>query len=93
MSEDKIEIYEEEYNVNPIKDDDNMVKLKEAVLNGLRPVERKILLTYAEVGTYTECAKHYHVSITTIRRYLDDIRSKVKNMINYDDDYSKPIID
>lgn len=73
----------DEYKPDTLEDDDLLYTLKEAIQN-LRPVERKIFLTYTELGTYTQAAKTFHVSVPTIRKYLAEIREKIKNYINND---------
>ena len=73
----------DEYQPDTLEDDDLLYTLKEAIQN-LRPVERKIFLTYTELGTYTQAAKTFHVSVPTIRKYLAEIREKIKNYINND---------
>lgn len=73
----------DEYKPDTLEDDDLLYTLKEAI-QSLRPVERKIFLTYTELGTYTQAAKTFHVSVPTIRKYLAEIREKIKNYINND---------
>ena len=80
-----IEIYEEEFNPDPILDDDRLYTLKKALMS-LRPVERKIFLTYVESGTYSETARQYHVSVPTAKRYLIDIKNKLIEMMEDDID-------
>lgn len=77
-----IEIDLTEYDYKEWEDDDRMYRLK-ASLNTLRPVEKKIFLTYTELGTYTETAKYFKVSVPTIRKYITQIRAKI---LEYDDD-------
>ena len=57
-------------------DDDALRTLKERILS-LRPAERRILLTYIDFGTYSETAREFNVSSTCIRKYINDIRSKL----------------
>lgn len=75
-------VFEEDYlTIDTMTDTDEQLRLKKAIL-ALRPVERKILLTYAENETYSRTAADFNVSVTTIRRYLDDIRIKIINNLN-----------
>lgn len=74
-----VDIYEEEYSPT-MEDDDRMYKLKMAI-RSLRPVERKIFLTYVESGTYSETARTFHVSVPTAKRYLLDIKNKLIEMM------------
>lgn len=57
-------------------DDDALRTLKERILS-LRPAERRILLTYIDLGTYSETAREFNVSSTCIRKYINDIRRKL----------------
>ena len=57
-------------------DDDALRTLKDAILS-VRPAERRILLTYIDFGTYSETAREFNVSSTCIRKYINDIRSKL----------------
>ena len=77
-----VEIDEREYEVT-IEDDDRMYTLKTAI-QGLRPVERKIFLTYVESGTYSETARQFNVSVPTAKRYIVEIKNKIINMIEND---------
>lgn len=73
----------EDYTVND-EDDDLMVAIKEAIA-GLRPVERKIWLTYAETGSYAATARVFNVSPPTAKSYLVKVRNKI--LKNIDDVY------
>lgn len=57
-------------------DTDEIYQLKTAVQK-LNTVQKKIFLTYSELGTYTETAKKYGVSTPTIKKYINEIRSKI----------------
>ena len=57
-------------------DDDAFRTLKERIIS-LRPAEGRILLTYIDFGTYSETAREFNVSSTCIRKYINDIRSKL----------------
>ena len=69
-----------DYNSDIMEDDDRMYTIKRAI-ETLRPMERKIFLTYADTGKYTETAKIFHVSIPTIRKYINEIREKIYDYI------------
>lgn len=77
-----IDIYEEEYRPT-MEDDDRMYKLKMAI-RSLRPVERKIFLTYVESGTYSETARTFHVSVPTAKRYIIEIKERIIKTIDDD---------
>lgn len=73
----------DEYQPDTLEDDDLLYAIKEAI-QSLRPMERKIFLTYTELGTYTQAAKTFHVSVPTIRKYINEIRQKIYGHINDD---------
>lgn len=77
-----IEVFEEEYDIT-IEDDDRMYEIKSA-LQSLRPVERKIFLTYVESGTYSETARQFRVSVPTAKRYIVEIKNKIINKLDDD---------
>lgn len=79
----------DEYKPDTLEDDDLLYTLKEAI-QSLRPVERKIFLTYTELGTYTQAAKTFHVSVPTIRKYINEIRQKIND---YTDDNNRTAMD
>ncbi len=79
----------DEYKPDTLEDDDLLYSLKEAI-QSLRPVERKIFLTYTELGTYTQAAKTFHVSVPTIRKYINEIRQKIND---YTDDNNRTAMD
>lgn len=63
------------------EDDDRMLMIKNA-LQSLRPIERKIWLTYTELGTYTAVAREYNVSVPTAAKYLKIIRKKIMDYLD-----------
>lgn len=70
-----LEELEEDYKITD-EDDDEMMLIKNAVF-ALPTVQRKIWLTYTEIGTYAGTAKEYGVSVPTIKKYLKEIREKI----------------
>lgn len=84
----KIQIYDEDYALT-MEDDDRMAKIKEAVF-ALNSIQRKIFLTYVEIGTYAGTAKEYGVSVPTIKKYLKKIK---ENILKHIDDDNKPTAD
>lgn len=68
ISNDYIPNYEE--------DDDRLYNTK-ACIQALSRAERRILLTYVELGTYAAAAREFNVSPPTIKSYLNGIISKV----------------
>ena len=80
-----VEIDPKEYEFNEWDDDDRMKRIKDA-LQSLKPVERKIFLTYVESGTYSETARQYNVSVPTAKRYLIEIKNKLLSKIELEDD-------
>lgn len=59
-----------------MNDTDEIYQLKTAVQR-LNTLQKKIFLTYSELGTYTETAKKYGVSTPTIKKYINEIRAKI----------------
>lgn len=76
-----IKIYDPDYEPNRMEDDEMIFKIKQAIQE-LRPVERKIFLTYTEGGTYTAVAKTYNVSVPTARTYVHKIIEKILTIVN-----------
>lgn len=76
-----IKIYDPDYEPNRMEDDEMVFKIKQAIQE-LRPVERKIFLTYTEGGTYTAVAKTYNVSVPTAKAYVCKIIEKILTIIN-----------
>lgn len=74
-----IDIYPEDYEIGP-EDDDLMATIKEAIAE-LKPMERKIWLTYVE-SNYSQCAREFHVAVPTSKRYVSAIRQKIIDKIN-----------
>ena len=86
-----IKIHNEDYLPDSMVDDEQMFLIKDAIQK-LKPVERKIFLTYCEGGTYTAVAKTYNVSVPTAKRYILEVISRIIQMINDNDD-NKPTAD
>jgi DNA-directed RNA polymerase specialized sigma24 family protein len=80
-----VDIDPKEYEFNEWEDDDRMKTIKDA-LQSLRPVERKIFLTYVESGTYSETARTFKVSVPTAKKYLVEIKNKLLSKIELEDD-------
>lgn len=81
-SQTKIDIYEIEDTYKPIDDifstDEHSVdKLKRIIYYYLNDTERRIILTYTELGNLRECAKLFNVSTTTIWTRIKDIQNKI----------------
>ena len=84
----KTEIFEEDYDFSN-NDDDRLYEIKDA-LKRLRPVERKIFLTYVELGTYSGVAREFGVSVPTACNYIRNIREKIKTIIMENDNDNRP---
>lgn len=69
------DLISKDYDINGAEDD-NLYRLKKA-LNILTPVEKKIMLTYCELGSYAAVAREFNVSCPTARKYLDEVRNKM----------------
>lgn len=78
-----IQIFDADYVPNEMEDEERMFKIK-AAIQKLRPVERKIVLTYVEGGTYTSVAKTYNVSVPTAKKYVTQVISKILKIMDDD---------
>lgn len=56
-------------------DDDHKVLID--AIRGLTIPERKILLTYAECGSYAETARIFKVNAKTVKNYISKLRTKI----------------
>lgn len=59
-----------------IDDDDKMFHIKE-VVNSLNTVQKKIFLTYCEIGTYAGTAREFGVCIPTVKKYIKHIKQLI----------------
>ena len=74
---------EEEYTTpDPENDDDEMLLIREALDKALTRVERKIFLTYTEMGSYTSAAKAFGVSTPTLSTYINALRGKITKYVH-----------
>ena len=48
-----------------------------SVIGELTLPERRILLTYAETGTYAETARIFNVNPKTVKNYIEKLRMKI----------------
>lgn len=69
-------VYYPDYEPNTDKDDDKMLHIKEAV-DSLNTLQKKIFLTYCELGSYAALARYYKVSKPTAKKYIQQIRDKI----------------
>lgn len=51
-------------------------------IKGLTLPERKILLTYAECGTYAETARVFGVNAKTVKNYIAKLKNKIFEELN-----------
>lgn len=63
-----------------LQSDELVYRIKEAVAN-LNEIERRILLTYVELGSYSATARVYNVSSPTVKAYVSPIIDKIKKEI------------
>lgn len=76
--EEKIDYNKIKYDYLPTEyDDDDMVELKNKVYQLTEP-ERRVLLLYAELGSYSAVGRQLKCSAPTVRKYIDIIRDKIK---------------
>lgn len=62
-------------------DDDEMVAIKDAV-DSLNSIQKKIWLTYTELGSYAAVGRTFKVSTPTARKYLIEIRNNILKKLN-----------
>lgn len=79
------QLIEEEYLMHNDQEDDELYLLKEALKNALTPLERKIYITYLENETYAATAKVFKVSIPTLSKYINGLKTK---LIEYVDNHT-----
>lgn len=63
-----------EYEPNEFEDDDKMLHIKE-VVDSLNYIQKKIWLTYCEIGTYAGTARAFGVCVPTVKKYLKHIKT------------------
>lgn len=56
--------------------DDTRLSMYEAIRH-LTDVERKIFLTYVELGTYVKTAEVFRVNPATVKAYITNVRNKI----------------
>lgn len=71
----------EDYAINLEFDDDEMVRMKEIVLNELDDIDRIIILLYAEQRSMRKVAKTLKVSPATACIKINEIREKIKDLL------------
>lgn len=76
------EMIERDYYPCSMTDDDDRVYRAKEALSLLSPAEKKIFLTYVELGTYSATARVFHVSPPTIRQYVSKVLIKLKEHLN-----------
>lgn len=59
-----------------MEDDDTMATIKKAVFSLSEP-EQRVLLLYAELGSYAAVAKQCNVSAPTTKKYLKTVIDKI----------------
>ena len=60
-------------------EDDKIHRIKEKIYNDLSEADRRIILSYAEIGNIRDTAKLFKVSPTTIWIKIKEIREKIIN--------------
>lgn len=76
------QLIEEEYLIHNEDEDDELYYYKEALKKALNPLERKIYITYLEMETYAATAKAFKVSIPTVSKYINNLKSKIIDYID-----------
>lgn len=64
---------EREYMEHLETEDDELYWTKECLKNEFTPVQRKIFITYLELGTYKETAELFKVSQPTVQKYIKNL--------------------
>lgn len=72
--ENDYEKWAPEYEPNEFEDDDKMMHIKE-VVDSLNYIQKKIWLTYCEIGTYAGTARSFGVCVPTVKKYLKNIKA------------------
>ena len=70
--ESDYEKWKDEY-LPTMDDDDKMAHIKE-VVDSLTSIQKKIFLTYCEIGTYAGTAREFKVCVPTVKRYINRIK-------------------
>lgn len=71
------DLIQKDYLPNADEDDDTLLGVKTCI-QALSRMERRILLTYVELGTYAAAAREFNVSAPTIKHYLQSILEKIR---------------
>ena len=74
--ESEYEKWSAEYEPNDMEDDDRLLEIKTAIQK-LNTIQRKIFLTYVELGTYAATAREFGVSKPTAKRYINEIKKRL----------------
>lgn len=64
------------------EDSDDIRKIKRIIFNELSETERRIILSYAQLGNIRDTAKLFQVSSTTIYTEIKKIRNKIYGYFN-----------
>lgn len=63
------------------EDDITIIKIKKIIQNDLNETERRIILSYAEIGNIRDTAKLFKVSPSTIWNKIKQIKIKIIKLI------------
>lgn len=66
------------------EDEIEIKNIKKVIFNELDETERRIILSYAEIGNIRDTAKLFMVSSTTIWSKIKEIQNKIKSFLNDD---------
>lgn len=72
---------EEEYMIHQEEDNDELYWAKECIKNEFTPVQRKIFITYMELGNYRLTAEEFKVSQPTVQKYIRNLVSIIHEYI------------
>lgn len=81
-TEIEIEEIEREY-IPANGDDDEMIKIKNTIYTQLPLNEKRMILLYAELGSYRKVAEFFECSPATICKCINSIKNKIKEALCY----------
>lgn len=86
MKKFNYDLIKADYEADELNDEELVFQIKTALKN-LTPVERKIFLTYTEVGSYAATAREFNVSAPTAKTYVQAVKDKILKLMNYDTEF------
>jgi DNA invertase Pin-like site-specific DNA recombinase len=78
---ENIKPLEAEYMEHLETDTDELYWTKECLKNEFTPVQRKIFVTYLELGTYKATAELFNVSQPTVQKYIKNLVETIQEYV------------